>query len=112
MIDRFSPNATISTLFETIYSVPKPVRWLPGFVWPRLREWHAAFQMFVIAATLPPVLRDRLGLTWTSRQQRRFDRLRVIVRAAAALIPPSLRSVHLRAVARLNVWYRARHNLS
>jgi uncharacterized protein (DUF2236 family) len=112
MIDEFSPNATISTLFQTIRSVPKPVHWLPGFAWSWLREWHATFQMFVIAATLPPVLRDRLGLTWSARQQRRFDRLRTVVRAVAALVPPSLRSLHLRAVARLNVWYRARHNVS
>ncbi|WP_236791394.1 oxygenase MpaB family protein [Amycolatopsis sp. GM8] len=112
MVDSFGPNRTIDTLLRTIHTVPKPVRWLPDSTWPWLRERQARLQLFLIAATLPPRLRERLGLDWTPLQERRFRRFRRAVRLFATLVPPPLRTVHMRAVARLNVWYRRRKGLS
>lgn len=106
-LDGFGPNETISTLFETIRTVKKPWRWLPDARWIRLRRWQYLAQMFVIRGTLPPALRDRLGLQWTDRDQRRFDRFRTVVRLAGGLVPVTLRSSLVRRIGRLNVWFRA-----
>lgn len=110
MIEGFGPNETIDTLFETIRRVPKPVRWLPDFAWPWLRDRQASLQLFLIAATLPPGFRDRLGLEWTATRQRRFQRFRRGVRFIALWVPPPLRAAHVRALARVNVWHRARRS--
>ncbi|TVT18384.1 DUF2236 domain-containing protein [Amycolatopsis rhizosphaerae] len=104
----FGPNSTITTLFDTIRSVPKPVRGLPDPLWRPLRDGQANLQLFLIAATLPPSLRERLGLPWTPERQRRFDRFRTAVRLCAAVVPPPLRTAHLRTLAWLNVRHRAR----
>ncbi|GAB2966517.1 DUF2236 domain-containing protein [Amycolatopsis acidiphila] len=108
MVEGFGPNGTISTLFDTIRTVPKPVRWLPDFAWSWLRDRQARLQLFLIAATLPPAFRERLGLEWTDARQRRFDRFRRAVRWVAMLVPPPLRAAHVRALAKVNVRHRAR----
>ncbi|MFI9449652.1 oxygenase MpaB family protein [Amycolatopsis sp. NPDC052450] len=107
MLGGFGPNETISTLFETIRTVKKPWRWLPDKRWVRLRRWQYRGQMFVIRGTLPPALRDRLGLQWTADDQRRFDRFRTAVRLIGRLVPVTLRSSLVRRIGRLNVWFRA-----
>ncbi|KAA9151164.1 DUF2236 domain-containing protein [Amycolatopsis acidicola] len=101
MVDSFGPNGTIDQLLETIDSVRPPV---PLPFWASLRR----FQRFLLVATLPPALRERLGLEWTDEQQRRFDRLRRIVRAVGNPLPASVRNAHFRFLAWLNVWYRSR----
>ncbi|SFJ24526.1 Uncharacterized conserved protein, DUF2236 family [Amycolatopsis sacchari] len=108
MVESLRPNDTITALFDTIRTVPKPVRPLPDAAWPWLRDRQATLQLFLIAATLPPVFRDRLGLDWSPARRRRFDRFRRAVRLVATAVPPPLRAAHIRAVARLNVWYRQR----
>jgi uncharacterized protein (DUF2236 family) len=110
MVDGFGPNPTISTLFHTIRSVPKPVRWLPDFVWSPLRDGQGKLQMFLIAASLPPTFRERLGLEWSPDRQRRFARFRTAVRLGTTLVPPPLRAAHVRTLARVNVGHRARHH--
>ena len=66
MVAGFAGNPTIDTLFETIRTVRKPVTWLPDSWWHPLRRAQARGQLFLIRATLPPALRDRLGLQWTA----------------------------------------------
>jgi uncharacterized protein (DUF2236 family) len=107
MLDGFGPNETVSTLFETIRTVKKPWAWLPDRRWVRLQRWQYVAQMFVIRGTLPPAIRERLGLQWTVRDQRRFDRFRAVARFFGSLIPVTLRSSLVRRIGRLNVWFRA-----
>ncbi|MGW4521742.1 oxygenase MpaB family protein [Amycolatopsis sp. NPDC004378] len=103
MVTGFAGNATIDTLFETIRTVAKPVRWLPDSAW----RWHGRIQMFLLRATLPPALRDRLGLQWTLRDQQRFLRFARVVRVLATPVPAGLRTAHMRWIGKLNVWFRA-----
>ncbi|MEC3975405.1 oxygenase MpaB family protein [Amycolatopsis sp. H20-H5] len=107
MIDGFDMNETIETLFDTIRTVKKPIDLLPDRWWRPLRRWQHTAQLFVIRGTLPPAFRDRLGLQWTVRQQRRFDRFRRVVRFGAGLVPVPFRSTYVRSVGRVNVWLRA-----
>lgn len=103
MVAGFATNPTIDQLFETIRTVQKPVRWLPDSWW----RLHARTQMFLLRATLPPGLRDRLGLQWTLRDQWRFTRFARVVRILATPIPAGLRTAHMRWIGKLNVWLRA-----
>ncbi|MGW5716376.1 oxygenase MpaB family protein [Amycolatopsis sp. NPDC003865] len=103
MVAGFSGNPTIDQLFETIRTVPKPVRWLPDSWW----RWHGRIQMFLLRATLPPTFRDRLNLQWTVADQRRFLRFARLVRILATPIPAGVRTAHMRWIGKLNVWLRA-----
>jgi uncharacterized protein (DUF2236 family) len=103
MVAGFAGNPAIAQLFETIRTVQKPVRRLPDSWW----RWHSRTQMFLLRATLPPALRDRLGLQWTLRDQLRFLRFARAVRFLATPIPAGLRTAHMRWIGKLNVWLRA-----
>ncbi|WP_206796141.1 oxygenase MpaB family protein [Amycolatopsis sp. MtRt-6] len=107
MVAGFAANRTIEELFETIRTVRKPVEWLPDRWWLPLRRAQARGQMFLIRATLPPSFRDRIGLQWTARDQRRFDRFAAAVRLFATPVPAGLRTAHMRWIGKLNVWFRA-----
>ncbi|WAP54682.1 oxygenase MpaB family protein [Streptomyces sp. S465] len=47
--------------------------------------------MCVITGLLPPVVRERLGLTWTRRDERRLRRFGAVVRVLVPLLPERLR---------------------
>lgn len=53
---------------------------------------------------LPPVPRERLGLTWTPRQERTVRRVARLVRGATALVPPPPRIAPTMAVAYWNTY--------
>jgi uncharacterized protein (DUF2236 family) len=107
MVAGFGPNETIETLFETIRTVGNPSRLLPEALWRRLQGPQNSAQLFFIRGTLPPGFRDRLGLQWTDKDQRRFRRFCVVTRFLTGLLPVSARSTWVRSVGRLNVWLRA-----
>jgi uncharacterized protein (DUF2236 family) len=56
-----------------------------------------AGQRLVAVGTLPPLLREQFGFTWTGRDQRRLDRVHRAVRTANRLVPRRVRvaPVHL-----------------
>lgn len=71
--------------------VPRPYESIPRPLWWALRPLVMGGSMWLAAGTLPPVARERLGLTWTARDERR---LRLVARAARAfgrLVPHDLR---------------------
>jgi uncharacterized protein (DUF2236 family) len=63
----------------TLQNFPRPFRVL------------APFLVFVTTGFLPPVFRDAMGLSWTRRQQRRFDRMMRVVGAVERRLPRALR---------------------
>lgn len=107
MVAGFGVNETIVGLLETIRTVKNPSRLLPDRAWIPLQRWQHTAQLFVMRATLPPEFRTRVGLQWTDRQQRRFDRFRAVVRLVGAVTPLWARSTLVRTIGRLNVWLRA-----
>ncbi|MGW4061609.1 oxygenase MpaB family protein [Amycolatopsis sp. NPDC004747] len=103
MVAGFGTNPTMETLLETIRTVPKPVRWLPDSWW----RWFREGQLFLVRATLPPSLREALGLQWTDSDERRFARFAAWVRVVGRPIPAGLRTAPMRWTGKLNVWFRA-----
>ncbi|MEV5833813.1 oxygenase MpaB family protein [Nocardia sp. NPDC052112] len=66
--------------------LPRPVR----FVFAKL-------QRFVVTGLLPPHLRNEMRMTWTQRDQRRFDRLLRAISAVHTRLPKRLRMFPLNA---------------
>lgn len=63
----------------TLQNFPKPFRLL------------APFLVFVTTGFLPPVFREAMGLSWSKRQQRRFDRMLRTFGALERRLPAILR---------------------
>lgn len=63
------------------------LRFLPAV----LRVPFGRFHMFVTTGFLPPVFRGQLGLPWTRRDQRRFDRMIGAIGAVATRLPGPFR---------------------
>lgn len=55
---------------------PSPVSWLPTPVWRALSDRGYAAGIWLVRGSLPPVLRERMGLEWTDRDRRRMRRVR------------------------------------
>jgi uncharacterized protein (DUF2236 family) len=84
-------------------SPPRPLRrLLPRVVWRPLIWPVERLVLLVTTGTLPPGVRDRLGLKWSPGRQRVLDAYRMFVRAAFAVTPPPLRRAGGVVAGRLN----------
>ncbi|MGQ0833162.1 MAG: oxygenase MpaB family protein [Microthrixaceae bacterium] len=68
-----------------------------------------ALQRRFTLGTLPPEIRDQLGVTWTAHDQRRFDTTERRVRALFRATPRALRTAPNRAAGPLLLWQAERH---
>ncbi|MGW3661907.1 oxygenase MpaB family protein [Streptomyces sp. NPDC005141] len=60
-------------------------------LWPLLRRPMGRLHVFVTVGLLPPAARDRLGVPWTPRDERRLRRFGAVVRTLVPLLPERLR---------------------
>lgn len=90
--DRLERNETVDLLIRLDREpLPPPPNWpLPRAAWTGIALPPGRLFRATGVATLPPVLRDRFGLRWTSSDQRRFDAFARSVRLAGALTPEPL----------------------
>ena len=79
-------------------TLDRPVSWwwLPRLIWTLLRPGVVRTQLWVTTGLYDQAVRDRLGLTWTERDERRFRRFGRAVELAFRLVPPR-RRMHPRA---------------
>lgn len=94
-------NQSTADVLESLSRPPKPARWIPSPLWQLLMRPLARLVLMTTAATLPAPLRERLGLRWSSTDQRRFERFAALVRAAMRVLPEPLRYAPLAYVAML-----------
>ncbi|WP_406364501.1 oxygenase MpaB family protein [Streptomyces sp. NBC_00645] len=64
---------------------------LTRLLWPVLRRPLGHLHVFVTMGLLPPAARDRLGVPWTPRDERRLRRFGAVVRTIVPLFPERLR---------------------
>jgi uncharacterized protein (DUF2236 family) len=84
-------------------SPPRPLRRvLPPPVWRPLVWPTERLALLVTAGTLPPSVRERLGLPWSPGRARLLNTYRYAVRAAFALTPPPVRRLGGVVAGRLN----------
>ncbi|MET9229438.1 oxygenase MpaB family protein [Lentzea sp. NPDC003310] len=63
---------------------------LPGALWPLVRPVAAQVLPDFAVGTLPEALRDKLGLEWTDRDERRLRRWIRMIRVVSAFVPSRL----------------------
>lgn len=71
--------------------VDRPYESIPRPLWRLLRPLVMGGSMWVAAGTLPPTARERLGLRWTTRDERLLRLLARVTRATFRLLPHDLR---------------------
>jgi uncharacterized protein (DUF2236 family) len=87
------PTASVVDVLETLAKpIGPPVRGLRGSAWPVARAPLSHALRLVTIGLMPAVLRDRLGLRWTTAQQLEFRAVCRALRAATPVMPPSLRN--------------------
>jgi uncharacterized protein (DUF2236 family) len=93
--DRLEHNQAVR---EVLVSIRHPVRPgpVPRAVWAPIAWFVGTRAYLVTVGTLPDVLRDRCGLAWSDRQERRLRRFARHVRWGCAwLLPPLFAAVRL-----------------
>lgn len=93
-----------------IKDLPKPIflPWLPDFAWKLVRGQVARNFVWLTVGLYDPPIRERLGYTWTGRDERRHRRVGKLINAAFKLVPRD-RRYHPRARAG---WRRERGELA
>src|SRR3954453_5185939 len=83
---------------------PQVQRYAALLLRPNARFWYLApmvwLQSLVTRGNLTPEVRDVLGLSWSAREQRRYDRFWQVFRATYPRLPRSLRTLYPRLVLR------------
>jgi uncharacterized protein (DUF2236 family) len=69
-----------------------PLPWMRDTVWRVVRWPPTKVGSLLTLGMLPAVLRERLGVEWTSSSERRFRALARIARASRPLMPPQARN--------------------
>lgn len=90
--ERLTANATTRQVLDSLMlqGVEPPYGFVPARVWAAAKPiGRYALHDFTVG-TLPPALRDRLGLDWTPRDEARLRRLSTAVRLATANLPARL----------------------
>lgn len=72
---------------------PPPYEWIPGMVWRILGPNVVALQVWIANGLLPPAARDKLGWTWTGRDERLLRLAGGAVRLVFRFVPTRLRYV-------------------
>ncbi|MFJ9025921.1 oxygenase MpaB family protein [Streptomyces sp. NPDC102259] len=88
---RLEFNRSVQDVLDELADPAKPFRRLPGPLWSPFARLASHYALLVTVGTLPPVLRERLHLTWSARQERALRRFARVVRLTMALVPPPLR---------------------
>lgn len=93
-----------------IQDIAKPhfLPWLPDFAWNLVRGQVARNFVWLTIGLYDPPIRERLGYTWTERDERRHRRAGKLINAAFKLVPRD-RRYHPRARAG---WRRERGELA
>lgn len=91
--ERLEENQSVRDLLATLAGrgVPPPHWLVPAPLWAPLRPSIGRHLTRATVGTLPPVLRQRLGLRWTTADQRALTRLGAITRTLGPRLPVALR---------------------
>ncbi|WP_229916475.1 oxygenase MpaB family protein [Streptomyces fructofermentans] len=92
MVDnRLEDNRSVRDVLDELTHPAKPFRRLPGPLWRPFAAVAAHYALLVTVGTLPPRLRERLGLGWDPGRERSLRRFALAVRVLMTLVPPPLR---------------------
>jgi uncharacterized protein (DUF2236 family) len=89
--DRLEDNQAVRDVLANIGKPAKPgTALVPGAAWWPVARVLGDRAWLVTVGTLPPLLRERLGLTWSDQQERQLRRFVRQVHRAMPVVTPSL----------------------
>lgn len=94
LADRLENHATAHDVLAQISSkdTPPPPVWpLPAAVWKVLTSPLLGIYQSVTIGSLPVAAREKLGIEWTKRDERRLRRYAAVIRLLGSVIPRRLR---------------------
>ncbi|WP_214323525.1 oxygenase MpaB family protein [Nonomuraea sediminis] len=101
--NRLEAHPTALDVLAQLRRSPKPPG-LPEALWKPFGMGTGEFNYFVTVGMLPPAVRQKLGLTWTAREERRLRQVGRAVAVIAPRLPERLRympiAYHARRAAR------------
>lgn len=93
LAERLERHRSVDDVLATMSRPPAPWR-IPGWLWrPVMWRLVGPLAVWVNIGVLPPVARDRLGLTWTARDERWLGRYATVIRTVDRVLPPPLRTI-------------------
>ncbi|MCE7083103.1 oxygenase MpaB family protein [Streptomyces sp. ST2-7A] len=105
---RLGDNRAVRDVLEALAHPTPPVRRIPTAPWRALTRPVTRRLTLVTVGTLPPILRERLGLPWTPRDERDLRRLARRVRLLVEPLPGPVRLALPPLLLRLAAHRRAR----
>ncbi len=70
---------------------PPQLKWLPTIIWDTAYATAGSFAKLACYATMPEALREKYGVAWDEKAQKRFRRMQRVVKASLPLLPDKLR---------------------
>ena len=89
--EELGPDASVTRVLRSVRMTGPPPLPLPDPLWRALRIPARRALWLGGIGLMAPALRERLGIAWSSSDERAFQRLGRITRASGAVMPPSLR---------------------
>jgi uncharacterized protein (DUF2236 family) len=83
-------NRAVQDVLGAVAHPKNPIPVLPGRIWDPLAGRAGDLSLRLSVGILPPVLRGRIGLTWTAAEQERFERQVRRLRAVLSVVPGPL----------------------
>jgi uncharacterized protein (DUF2236 family) len=83
-------NEAVEAVLATVAHPQKPLALVPGIAWQSIAGRAGGVTLLFTVGTLPPVLRERLGLSWTAREEASLDRRAACLRALFSVLPSPL----------------------
>jgi uncharacterized protein (DUF2236 family) len=68
-----------------------PQNYLPPWLWRLVATLPIRFSVFMSVGLMPPLIRERMGYTWTATAERRFRRTAKVIRRVWPLLPERVR---------------------
>ncbi|WP_063746692.1 oxygenase MpaB family protein [Catenuloplanes japonicus] len=103
VLHRLEDNQAVWDVIDSVRRPKKPWRHVPDVVWRPLGAATGRLAFLVLAGALPQVMRDRLGLSWSTDQERRLRRFARLVRILMSLVIPPLRIAGALSAARIQM---------
>ncbi len=86
-------NRAVEDVLAAVAAPKNPSPVLPARLWEPLAGRAGALSLLLSVGTLPPLLRERIGLSWGAEDQDRLDRQASRLRTASSIIPRPLWSL-------------------
>jgi uncharacterized protein (DUF2236 family) len=83
-------NQAVQSVLAAVGSPPQPFTLLPPAIWRPVAERAGSLSLLFTVGSLPPPLRARIGLKWTSADAARLDRAAARLRTVLSLTPPAV----------------------